>query len=78
MSTWKIRDLTIANQVVVAPMAGISNPAFRSILALYGPGGAVRGQQSGAFGGSFATRGELSSHSIVQPLPRPTGPGVPG
>jgi len=38
MSTWKIRDLTIANQVVVAPMAGISNPAFRSILALYGPG----------------------------------------
>lgn len=38
MGTWKIRDLTIANQVVVAPMAGISNPAFRSILALYGPG----------------------------------------
>ena len=38
MSAWKIRDLTIANQVVIAPMAGISNPAFRSILALYGPG----------------------------------------
>jgi len=38
MSTWKIRELTIQNQVVIAPMAGISNPAFRSILALYGPG----------------------------------------
>ncbi len=38
MSAWKIRELTIQNQVVIAPMAGISNPAFRSILALYGPG----------------------------------------
>ncbi len=38
MSAWKIRDITIQNQVVIAPMAGISNPAFRSILALYGPG----------------------------------------
>lgn len=38
MSTWKIRDLIIQNQVVVAPMAGISNPAFRSILTEYGPG----------------------------------------
>jgi len=38
MSAWKIRDIEIKNQVVVAPMAGISNPAFRSILALYGPG----------------------------------------
>jgi nifR3 family TIM-barrel protein len=38
MSAWKIRDIEIKNQVVIAPMAGISNPAFRSILALYGPG----------------------------------------
>jgi nifR3 family TIM-barrel protein len=38
MSEWKIRDLVIKNQVVIAPMAGICNPAFRSILMLYGPG----------------------------------------
>ncbi len=38
MSEWKIRELTIKNQVVIAPMAGISNPAFRSILASYTPG----------------------------------------
>jgi nifR3 family TIM-barrel protein len=38
MSAWKIRDIEIKNQVVIAPLAGISNPAFRSILALYGPG----------------------------------------
>ena len=38
MSEWKIRDLIIKNQVVIAPMAGICNPAFRSILMLYGPG----------------------------------------
>lgn len=31
MSTWKIRDIVIANQVVIAPLAGISNPAFRTI-----------------------------------------------
>jgi len=38
MSEWKIRELVIKNQVVIAPMAGISNPAFRSILATYQPG----------------------------------------
>lgn len=38
MSTWKIRDLTLKNQVVIAPMAGVSNPAFRSLLAQYEPG----------------------------------------
>ena len=38
MSTWKIRDLIIKNQVVIAPMAGVSNPAFRSLLAQYEPG----------------------------------------
>lgn len=38
MSEWKIRDLIIKNQVVIAPMAGICNPAFRSILMMYGPG----------------------------------------
>jgi tRNA-dihydrouridine synthase len=38
MSTWKIRDLVLKNQVVIAPMAGVSNPAFRSILTQYEPG----------------------------------------
>jgi nifR3 family TIM-barrel protein len=38
MSTWKIRDLILKNQVVIAPMAGVSNPAFRSILTQYEPG----------------------------------------
>ncbi|MCR1978163.1 tRNA dihydrouridine synthase DusB, partial [[Clostridium] innocuum] len=30
-NSWKIRDIVIPNQVVIAPMAGISNPAFRVI-----------------------------------------------
>ncbi len=35
---WKIRDLEICNQIVVAPMAGITNLAYRSILKEYGAG----------------------------------------
>jgi len=35
---WKIRDIEIKNQLVVAPMAGISNAAFRSICFDYGAG----------------------------------------
>ena len=35
---WKIRDVTIANPVVIAPMAGVSNPAFRSIAHQFGAG----------------------------------------
>lgn len=35
---WKIRDVEIANQVVIAPMAGISNSAFRSICKEFGAG----------------------------------------
>jgi nifR3 family TIM-barrel protein len=38
MASWKIRDLTIANQVVIAPLAGISNPAFRTIAKEFGAG----------------------------------------
>jgi nifR3 family TIM-barrel protein len=38
MGTWKIRDLTIANQIVIAPLAGISNPAFRTIAKEFGAG----------------------------------------
>ena len=30
--SWKIRDIVIDNQVVIAPMAGISNSCFRVIL----------------------------------------------
>ena len=37
-NSWKIRDLTIANQVVVAPMAGVSNSAFRMICKEFGAG----------------------------------------
>lgn len=37
-NSWKIGDIEIANRVVVAPMAGISNLAFRSICKEFGPG----------------------------------------
>ena len=36
--SWKIRDIVIDNQVVIAPMAGISNPAFRVICKQFGAG----------------------------------------
>lgn len=35
---WKIKDVEIPNQVVLAPMAGISNSAFRRIAKEYGCG----------------------------------------
>jgi len=35
---WKIGNVSIANQVVLAPMAGISNSAFRRIAKEYGCG----------------------------------------
>lgn len=35
---WNIGDVEIANRVVVAPMAGISNPAFRTICKEFQPG----------------------------------------
>lgn len=35
---WKIKDLVIENQVVVAPMAGVTNIAFRDILKRHGAG----------------------------------------
>lgn len=35
---WKIGDIEIANQIVVAPMAGISNQAFRLICKEFGAG----------------------------------------
>ena len=36
--SWKIRDVVIPNQVVVAPMAGISNAAFRMVCKQFGAG----------------------------------------
>lgn len=30
--TWKIREITLENQVVAAPLAGISNPVYRSLM----------------------------------------------
>jgi putative TIM-barrel protein, nifR3 family len=38
MSKWKIRDIEIKNPIVIAPMAGISNSAFRSIALEFGAG----------------------------------------
>ncbi|WP_268913865.1 tRNA dihydrouridine synthase DusB [Lentilactobacillus sp. SPB1-3] len=35
---WKIGDVTIPNQVVVAPMAGVTNSAFRIICKEFGAG----------------------------------------
>lgn len=37
-NSWKIGNVVIPNQVVVAPMAGISNPAFRVICKEFGAG----------------------------------------
>ena len=34
----KIGDITMKNQVVLAPMAGVSNPAFRLIAKEFGAG----------------------------------------
>lgn len=34
---WKIGEIEFSNQVVIAPMAGVSNPAFRAIVAQYKP-----------------------------------------
>ena len=36
--TWQIGDVTIPNQVVVAPMAGITNAAFRVTAKEFGAG----------------------------------------
>lgn len=36
--SWRIGDIEISNQVVIAPMAGISNPAFRVICKEFGAG----------------------------------------
>jgi nifR3 family TIM-barrel protein len=35
---WKIGDIEFANQVVIAPMAGVTNPAFRKIVKEFGAG----------------------------------------
>jgi len=35
---WKIRDIVIKNQIVVAPMAGVTNIAYRQILKDFGAG----------------------------------------
>lgn len=37
-SRWTIGDVVLENRVVTAPLAGISNPAFRAVLKSYGPG----------------------------------------
>ncbi|MDF9444838.1 tRNA-dihydrouridine synthase, partial [Limosilactobacillus mucosae] len=35
---WQIGNVTIPNQVVVAPMAGVTNSAFRVICKKFGAG----------------------------------------
>ncbi|CCI85145.1 tRNA-dihydrouridine synthase [Lactobacillus pasteurii DSM 23907 = CRBIP 24.76] len=37
-NSWKIREITIPNRVVVAPMAGVSNSAFRVVCKEFGAG----------------------------------------
>jgi tRNA-dihydrouridine synthase len=36
--SWKIREVEIPNRVVVAPMAGVSNAAFRVVCKEFGAG----------------------------------------
>ena len=38
MSKWKIKNIEIENQIVMAPMAGITNVAFRKIIKEFGAG----------------------------------------
>lgn len=38
MSTWNIGKISIANQIVAAPLAGISNPVYRKMCHEYGAG----------------------------------------
>lgn len=38
MGKWKIGNIELDNQIVVAPMAGISNQAFRKVIKEYNPG----------------------------------------
>jgi tRNA-dihydrouridine synthase len=35
---WRIREVEFDNQVVIAPMAGVTNPAFRTIVKEFGAG----------------------------------------
>lgn len=37
-SSWQIKDVSIPNRLVIAPMAGVSNIAFRSICKQFGAG----------------------------------------
>lgn len=37
-TSWQIGDVTIPNRVVVAPMAGVTNVAFRMICKAFGAG----------------------------------------
>ena len=37
-TTWKIREIEIHNRVMVAPMAGVSNMAFRKVCKEFGAG----------------------------------------
>ena len=37
-TSWQIRDVEIPNALVIAPMAGVSNIAFRSICKRFGAG----------------------------------------
>ena len=37
-TTWKIREIEIPNRVMVAPMAGVSNMAFRKVCKEFGAG----------------------------------------
>ena len=37
-TSWQIRDVKIPNALVIAPMAGVSNIAFRSICKRFGAG----------------------------------------
>ena len=70
MSKWKIADVELENQIVVAPMAGISNQAFRSVVKEMNPGliYAEMVSTNGLLYDNKKTMQMLETHSEEHPL----------
>ncbi|MDH6366985.1 MULTISPECIES: tRNA dihydrouridine synthase DusB [unclassified Breznakia] len=67
---WYIRDLPIENEIVIAPMAGISNAAFRSLYKEFGAGFIVSEliSDKAIFYKNEKTMGMLDVHENEHPM----------